>query len=61
VLVHESQILQVTLFGTLQSNLNYLDFSLPLPDVMAIADEADAQLTQSMASYMKLMHKSMVT
>jgi len=60
MLVHESRILQVTLFGTLQSNLNYLDFSLLLPDVMAIADEVDAQLTQTMASYMKLMHKSMV-
>jgi DNA-binding response OmpR family regulator len=59
MLVHESRILQVTIFGTLQSNLNSLDFSLLLPDVMAIADEVDAQLTQSMDSYMKLMHKSM--
>jgi DNA-binding response OmpR family regulator len=55
MLVHESRILQVTIFGTLQSNLNALDFSLLLPDVMAIADEVDAQLTQSMSSYMKLM------
>ena len=59
MLVHESRILQVTIFGTLQSNLNYLDFSLLLPDVMTIADEVDAQLTQSMDSYMKLMRKSM--
>jgi hypothetical protein len=57
MLVHESRILQVTIFGTLQSNLNSLDFSLLLPDVMTIADEVDAQLTQSMDSYMKLMHK----
>jgi DNA-binding response OmpR family regulator len=55
MLVHESRILQVTIFGTLQSNLNSLDFSLLLPDVMAIADEVDAQLTQSMESFMKLM------
>ena len=54
MLVHESRILQVTIFGTLQSNLNSLDFSLLLPDVMTIADEVDAQLTQSMDSYMKL-------
>jgi len=54
MLVHESRILQVTIFGTLQSNLDALDFSLLLPDVMAIADEVDAQLTQSMASYMNL-------
>jgi hypothetical protein len=43
----------------LQSNLNSLDFSLLLPDVMAIADEVDAQLTQSMDSFMKLMCQSM--
>jgi YesN/AraC family two-component response regulator len=55
MLVHESRILQVTIFGTLQSNLSHLDFSLLLPDVMAIADEVDAQLTQAMGSYMKLM------
>lgn len=55
MLVHESRILQVTLFGTLQSNLNFLDFSLLLPDVMTIADEVDAQLTQSMNGYMSAM------
>src|SRR5205823_2283988 len=38
MLVHESRILQVTLFETLQINLSYLDFSLLLPDVMKIAD-----------------------
>ena len=59
MLVHEARILQVTIFGTLQSNLNYLDFSLLLPDVMTIADEVEAQLTQSMDGYMKLMRKSM--
>jgi hypothetical protein len=57
MLVHESRILQVTLFGTLQSNLSRLDFSLLLPDVMTIADEVDAHLTQSMLSYMKAMQK----
>jgi DNA-binding response OmpR family regulator len=58
MLVHESRILQVTLFGTLQNNLSSLDFSLLLPDVMTIADEVDAQLTQSMESYMKAMRKA---
>jgi len=57
MLVHESRILQVTIFGTLQVNLESLDFSLVLPDVMTIADEVDAQLTQSMDSYMKVMRK----
>ncbi|MGA2336489.1 MAG: response regulator [Terriglobales bacterium] len=54
MLVHESRILQVTLFGTLKDNMNALDFSLLLTDVMTIADEVDAQLTQTMSSYMKL-------
>jgi hypothetical protein len=58
MLVHESRILQVTLFGTLQSNLSLLDFSLLLPDVMTIADELNAQLTQSMDSYMNAMRTS---
>jgi DNA-binding response OmpR family regulator len=58
MLVHESRVLQVTLFGALQSNLSSLDFSLLLPDVMTIADEVDAQLTQSMDSYMNVMRKA---
>jgi DNA-binding response OmpR family regulator len=58
MLVHESRILQVTLFGTLQGNLSLLDFSLLLPDVMTIADEVDAQLTQTMDSYMNAMRKA---
>ena len=58
MLVYESRILQVTLFGTLQNNMSFLDFSLLLPDVMTIADEVDAQLTQSMASYMRAMQKA---
>jgi DNA-binding response OmpR family regulator len=54
MLIHESRILQVTIFGMLQKNLGSIDFSLLLPDVMTIADEVDAQLTQTMESYMKL-------
>ena len=58
MLVIESRILQVTLFGTLKDNMNALDFSLLLPDVMTIADEVDALLTQSIGSYMKLANSS---
>jgi DNA-binding response OmpR family regulator len=60
MLVHESRILQVTLFATLQKNLSLLDFSLLLPDVMTIADEVDAQLTQTMESFMNSMRRSAV-
>ena len=52
MLVQDSRILQVTLFGTLQNNLGALDFSLLLPDVMTIADEVDSQLTRTMEGYM---------
>jgi ActR/RegA family two-component response regulator len=58
MLVQESRILQVTIFETLQSNRELLDFSLLLPDVMTIADEVDSQLTQSMSSYMKVAQES---
>jgi CheY-like chemotaxis protein len=57
MLVHDSRILQVTLFEMLQSNLGALDFSLLLPDVMSIADEVDSQLTQAMESYMNAVGK----
>jgi len=58
MLVHDSQILQVTLFEMLQSNVNALDFSLLLPDVMTIADEVDSQLRQAMDSYMNVVQKT---
>ncbi len=60
MLVQESRMLQVTIFETLQSNRNLLDFSLLLPDVMTIADEVDFQLTQAMSSYMDIMEKEKV-
>ena len=51
MLIHESRILQVTIFGTLHENMSMLDFNLLLPDVMIIADEVDAQLTQTMDAF----------
>ena len=57
MLVHDSRILQVTLFGMLQNNLSALDFSLLLPDVMTIADEVDSQLTQTMNSFMNVVRE----
>jgi hypothetical protein len=44
---------------TLQKNLSGLDFSLPLPDVMIMADDVDA-LTQTMESFTKATSKSAV-
>ena len=51
MLVEESRILQVCIFKTLRSNLNAVDLTLVLTDVMTIADEVDSQLKQTMASF----------
>jgi CheY-like chemotaxis protein len=51
MLVEESRMLQVAIFQTLQNNLYKIDFSLLLIGVMAIADEVDSQLAQTMSSY----------
>jgi hypothetical protein len=51
MLIDESRILQVTIFGTLHKHLGMLDFNSLLPDVMTIADEVDAKLTQTMESF----------
>ena len=58
MLIHESRILQVTIFGVLHENISTLDFQLLLPDVMIIADEVDAQLTQTMESFTNATTKS---
>ncbi|HUD12250.1 MAG TPA: response regulator, partial [Terracidiphilus sp.] len=47
MIIEESRMLQVSLFHTLQVNLNTVDFSLLLTDVMTIADEVDLQLKQT--------------
>ncbi len=51
MIVEESRILQVSIFGTLQKNLGSVDFSLLLLDVMTIADEVDSQLKQTLVSF----------
>jgi DNA-binding response OmpR family regulator len=51
MIVEESRILQVSIFNTLQTNLNTVDFSLLLIDVMTIADEVDSQLKQTIVSF----------
>ena len=51
MIVEESRILQVSIFHTLQNNLNAVDFSMLLIDVMAVADEVDSQLKQAIESY----------
>jgi DNA-binding response OmpR family regulator len=55
MIIEESRMLQVSLFHTLQVNLNSVDFSLLLNDVMTIADEVDLQLKQTIVSFSEAM------
>lgn len=51
ILVEESRELQVSIFQTLQSNLNSIDYSVLLMAVMTIADELESQVSQAMKCY----------
>jgi len=53
MVVEESRILQVSIFNTLQNNLDKVDFSKVLRDVITIADEVDSQLKQAVLSYVE--------
>jgi len=52
MIVDESRLLQVSIFHELHNNLNRLDLSTLLIDVMTIADEVDSQLKQSIGGYL---------
>jgi DNA-binding NarL/FixJ family response regulator len=51
VLVEEARALQVALFQTIQNNVGRMDLSLLPSTLMAIADEVNAQLLQSLSGY----------
>jgi hypothetical protein len=51
MMVEESRMLQVTLFQTIEKNLDRLDFSELSLGLMAIADEVNSQLAQGLMSY----------
>jgi CheY-like chemotaxis protein len=53
MMVEESRILQVCIFHTLEKNLDCIDFSVLLRQVMTIADEVDSQLRQAMECYVE--------
>lgn len=53
MMVEESRILQVCIFGTLQNRLSIVDFDTVLTDVMTIADEVDSQLKQAVTGFME--------
>jgi CheY-like chemotaxis protein len=51
MMVEEARILQVSLFQTIQQNLERIDFSQLADSLMAIADEVNSQLSQGLMSY----------
>jgi ActR/RegA family two-component response regulator len=51
VLVEEARALQVALFQTIQNNLDRIDLGQLPATLMAIADEINAQLLQSLSGY----------
>jgi hypothetical protein len=53
MLVEESRILQVSIFGTLKKNVAFTDSRELLKDVITVADEADSQLKQTTIRYME--------
>jgi CheY-like chemotaxis protein len=53
MVVEESRILQVSIFNTLQKNLDRVDFSKVLLDVITIADEVDSQLKQAVLAFVE--------
>ena len=50
MLVEEYRLLQISIFKTLRSNLQRVNFSALLLDVITIADEVDSQMKQAMLS-----------
>jgi hypothetical protein len=51
MMVDESRLLQVSIFNSLQNNLDVIDFDTVLLDIMAIADEVDSQLKQAVLGF----------
>jgi hypothetical protein len=50
MLIHESRVLQVATFNTLNLHHSELDLNQVLSDVVVIADEVDAQLMEAVSS-----------
>jgi ActR/RegA family two-component response regulator len=51
MLTEESRLLQISIFHTLERNLQRVDYSIVLRSVMAISDEIASQLAQAVACY----------
>jgi hypothetical protein len=54
MLIEESRVFQVATFGALQLHRSELDQGQVLSDVMVIADEVDAQLMETVRTFMEV-------
>jgi len=52
LMMQETRLLQVSIFEIIDQNLDTVDFTLLLPDLMTIADEMNSQSIQSVQSFM---------
>jgi hypothetical protein len=55
MVIEESRVVQVATFGTLHLHQSELDQKQVLLDIMVIADEVDAQLTETVRSLTEAM------
>ncbi len=52
LIVQEAQLLQVSIFETIQRNLASVDFTTVLADMMIVADQVDSHLKQAISSFL---------
>ena len=57
LIVQEAQLLQVSIFETIQRNLASVDFTAVLADIMIVADQVDSHLKQSIGSFLAAQRK----
>jgi hypothetical protein len=52
MVVEESRLVQISIFTALHKNVQYLELSTLLPDVVTIADEVAKRLKQQVLRFM---------
>jgi DNA-binding response OmpR family regulator len=61
LIVQESRILQVCIFETVERNMATVDFPSLMADVMIVADEVDAQLKQTIDSFLTMQQEKVAS
>jgi DNA-binding response OmpR family regulator len=61
LIVQESRILQVCIFETVERNMATVNFPTLMADVMIVADEVDAQLKQTIESFLTMQREKVAS